>query len=150
MGHFKKKSKTEPEISTASMPDIIFMLLIFFMVTTVLREQEVQVRTILPKAEALTKIEQKRYVSYIWMGPEKLPGNKVGETKVQIDDAIVDDLTNVRTIMYRKLTEEPRLIVSLRVDEESEMGVVTDVQQELRKGGTLRINYSSKRDISNR
>ncbi|MFB3133563.1 MAG: ExbD/TolR family protein, partial [Rhodothermales bacterium] len=65
MGHFKKKSKSEPEISTASMPDIIFMLLIFFMVTTVLREQEVQVRTILPKAEALTKIEQKRYVSYI-------------------------------------------------------------------------------------
>ncbi len=150
MGHFTKKSKTEPTISTASMPDIIFMLLIFFMVTTVLREQEVQVRTILPRAEALTKIEQKRYVSYIWMGPEKLPGNKVGETKVQIDDAIVDDLTNVRTIMYRKLTEEPRLIVSLRVDEESEMGVVTDVQQELRKGGTLRINYSSKRDISNR
>ncbi len=148
-GHFTKKEKPKPEISTASMPDIIFMLLIFFMVTTVLREQEVQVRTILPRAEALTKIEQKRYVSYIWMGPEKLPGRKFGETKVQIDDAIVDDLTNVRTIMYRKLTEEPRLIVSLRVDEESEMGVVTDVQQELRKGGTLRINDSSKRDISN-
>lgn len=149
MGHFTKKSKAKPEISTASLPDIIFMLLIFFMVTTVLREQEVQVRTILPQAEALTKIEQKRYVSYIWMGPEKLRGNKFGETKVQIDDAVVDDLTNIRTIMYRKLTGEPRLIVSLRVDEESEMGIVTDVQQELRKGGTLRINYSSKRDISN-
>ena len=149
MGHFTKKSKAKPEISTASLPDIIFMLLIFFMVTTVLREQEVQVRTILPQAEALTKIEQKRYVSYIWMGPEKLRGNKFGETKVQIDDAVIDDLTNVRTIMYRKLTGEPRLIVSLRVDEESEMGIVTDVQQELRKGGTLRINYSSKRDISN-
>ena len=146
-GHFTKKSKAKPEISTASLPDIIFMLLIFFMVTTVLREQEVQVRTILPKAEALTKIEQKRYVSYIWMGPEKLRGNRFGETKVQIDDSVVEDLTNIRNIMYRKLTEEPRLIVSLRVDEESEMGIVTDVQQELRKGGTLRINYSSKRDI---
>ena len=140
MGHFTKKSKAKPEISTASLPDIIFMLLIFFMVTTVLREQEVQVRTILPQAEALTKIEQKRYVSYIWMGPEKLRGNKFGETKVQIDDAVVDDLTNIRTIMYRKLTGEPRLIVSLRVDEESEMGIVTDVQQDLRKGGTLRIH----------
>ena len=149
MGHFTKKTKAKPEISTASLPDIIFMLLIFFMVTTVLREQEVQVRTILPQAEALTKIEQKRYVSYIWMGPEKLRGNRFGETKVQIDDAVIDDMTNIRTIMYRKLTGEPRLIVSLRVDEESEMGVVTDVQQELRKGGTLRINYSSKRDISN-
>ncbi len=147
--HFTKKSKTQQNIPTASLPDIIFMLLIFFMVTTVLREQDVQVRTILPKAEALTKIEQKRYVSYVWMGPEKLPGNRFGETKVQIDDALIADVTNIRTIMYRKLTEEPRLIVSLRVDEDSEMGIVTDVQQELRKAGTLRINYSSKRDVSN-
>ena len=85
MGHFTKKSKAKPEISTASLPDIIFMLLIFFMVTTVLREQEVQVRTTLPMAEALTKIEQKRYVSYIWMGPEKLAGNRFGDTKVQIE-----------------------------------------------------------------
>ena len=148
-GHFTKKEKPKPEISTASMPDIIFMLLIFFMVTTVLREQEVQVRTVLPKAEALTKIEQKRYVTYVWMGPEKLQRNRLGETKVQIDDSVIDDLTTIRTIMYRKLTEQARLIVSLRVDETSEMGVVTDVQQELRKAGTLRINYSSKRDISN-
>ena len=148
-GHFTKKEKPKPEISTASMPDIIFMLLIFFMVTTVLREQELLVRTILPKAEALTKIEQKRYVTYVWMGPEKLQGNRFGETKVQIDDSVIDDLTNIRTIMYRKLTEQARLIVSLRVDEQSEMGIVTDVQQELRKAGTLRINYSSKRDISN-
>jgi biopolymer transport protein ExbD len=148
--HFKKKAQTSQGIPTASLPDIIFMLLIFFMVTTVLREQDVQVRTILPKAEALTKIEQKRYVSYIWMGPEKLPNNQFGETKVQIDDALIEDLTNIRTIMYRKLTEEPRLIVSLRVDEESEMGIVTDVQQELRKGGTLRVNYSSKRDVQTR
>lgn len=147
--HFKKKTSTKQEIPLASLPDIIFMLLIFFMVTTVLREQDVQVRTILPKAEALTKIEQKRYVSYVWMGPEKLPGNRFGETKVQIDDALIADVTNIRTIMYRKLTEEPRLIVSLRVDEDSEMGIVTDVQQELRKAGTLRINYSSKRDVSN-
>ena len=148
-GHFTKKEKPKPEISTASMPDIIFMLLIFFMVTTVLREQDLLVRTILPKAEALTKIEQKRYFTYVWMGPEKLQGNRLGETKVQIDDSVIDDLTTIRTIMYRKLTEQARLIVSLRVDETSEMGVVTDVQQELRKAGTLRINYSSKRDISN-
>ena len=58
--HFKKKARTKEEIPTASLPDIIFMLLIFFMVTTVLREQELLVRTTLPKAEALTKIEQKR------------------------------------------------------------------------------------------
>lgn len=128
----------------ASMPDIIFMLIIFFMVTTVLRETEVQVRTQLPQAEALTKIEQKRLVSYIYIGPRKLENNQLGETAVQIDDALIDEVPTIRTVMYRKLLEQPRLIVSLRVDEEAEMGIVTDVQQELREAGTLRINYSSR------
>jgi biopolymer transport protein ExbD len=146
-GHFQKKTKTKQEIPTASLPDIIFMLLIFFMVSTVLRETTVQVRTVLPEAEALTKIDQKRLVSYIYVGPKKLDGNRLGETGVQIDDALVEDLTNVRTIMYRKLIEQPRLIVSLKVDETSEMGIVLDVQQELREAGTLRINYSSRREI---
>lgn len=145
--HFKKKTKTKEEIPTTAMPDIIFMLLIFFMVTTVLRETTVQVRTLLPKAEALTKIDQKRLVTYIYIGPKKLEGNRIGETSVQIDDALVEDLGNVRTIMYSKLVEQPRLIVSLKVDETSEMGVVLDIHGELREAGTLRINYSSKREI---
>lgn len=146
--HFSKKSaNTKQDIPTASLPDIIFMLLIFFMVTTVLRETTVQVRTLLPQAEAITKIEQKRLVSYIWIGPRKLGQNQLGDTGVQIDDAIVDELTNIRTIMYRKYQEQPRLIVSMRVDQVSEMGIVQDVQQELRKAGTLRINYSTKRQI---
>jgi biopolymer transport protein ExbD len=145
--HFKKKTSTKQEIPTASLPDIIFMLLIFFMVTTVLRETTVQVRTMLPQAEALTKIDQKRLVSYVYIGPKKLDGNRLGETGVQIDDAVVEDLGDVRTIMYRKLIEQPKLIVSLKVDQTSEMGIVLDVQQEFREAGTLRINYSSKREL---
>ncbi|NNE34572.1 MAG: biopolymer transporter ExbD [Rhodothermales bacterium] len=148
MATFKKKARTKQDIPTASLPDIIFMLLIFFMVTTVLRENEVRVRTTLPQAEALTKIDQKRLVSYIWIGPEKLENFKVGPTAVQIDDALIEDVAGIRTIMYRKLTEQPKLIVSLRVDETSEMGIVQDVEQELRKGGTLRINYSTKRLVN--
>ena len=146
-GHFQKKATTKQDIPTASLPDIIFMLLIFFMVSTVLRETTVQVRTTLPQAEALTKIDQKRLVSYLYIGHRKLDGNRLGETGVQIDDALVEDLTNVRIIMYRKLIEQPRLIVSLKVDQTSEMGIVLDVQQELREAGTLRINYSSRREL---
>ena len=146
-GHFQKKATTKQEIPTASLPDIIFMLLIFFMVSTVLRETTVQVRTTLPQAEALTKIDQKRLVSYIYVGPRKLDGNRLGETGVQIDDALIEDMLAIRTIMYRKLIEQPRLIVSLKVDQTSEMGMVLDVQQELREAGTLRINYSSRREL---
>ena len=146
-GHFKKKQAgTKQDIPTASLPDIIFMLLIFFMVTTVLREVELKVRTTLPQAEAIEKIEQKRLVSYVYVGP-RTSGGGTG-VAVQIDDAIIEDPTTIRTIMYRKLTEEPRMIVSLRVDKEAEAGDLYDVQQELRKAEALRINYSTKRLIN--
>lgn len=138
----KRSADTSPGITTASLPDIIFMLLIFFMVTTVLRETEIQVRTELPEAEALTKIDQRRLISNVYIGPV-IRGPREGETAVQIDDALIEDYTAIRTIMYNQLQEEPRLIVSLRVDRESEMQVVNEVQQELREAGTLRINYSS-------
>jgi len=145
--HFKKKSaKTSQVIPTASLPDIIFMLLIFFMVTTVLRETELLVRTSLPAAEAVEKIEQKRLVSYIYVGPEKLEGNRYGEVSVQIDDAIVDDLNEIRNIMYRKVLDEPQMIISFRVDREVETGMLYDVQAELREAETLRINYSTTRE----
>lgn len=145
MGHFEKKSaKTKQEVPTSAMPDVVFMLLIFFMVTTVLREVTLQVKVDFTEAENIEKIEQKRLVSYIYIGPERLPGNRLGATKVQIDDALIDDITAVRNLMQDKLMEQPKLIVSLRVDQDSETGILTDVQQELRKAGTLRVNYSTK------
>lgn len=148
MAHFKKKAaKTKQEVPTSAMPDIVFMLLIFFMVTTVLREVTLQVRVDFTKAENIEKIEQKRLVSYIYVGPEKRPGNMIGDTKIQIDDAIVKNIKDIRRLMYDKLVEQPKLIVSLRVDHTSEMGLVTDLKQELREAGTLRINYSSKREV---
>ena len=147
MAHFKKKSaKTEQNVPTSAMPDIVFMLLIFFMVTTVLREVELRVQIQYAAAENIEKIEQKRLVSYIYIGPERLGGGQLGETKVQIDDALIDDMGAIRQIMYDKLMEQPKLIVSLRVDRDSEFGIITDVQQELRHAGTLRINYSTLRE----
>lgn len=138
----KRSSDTSPGITTASLPDIIFMLLIFFMVTTVLRETEIQVRTELPDAEALTRIDERRLIANVYIGPV-ISGEREGETAVQIDDALIENYNAIRTIMYNKLQEEPRLIVSLRVDRESEMQIINEVQQELREAGTLRINYSS-------
>lgn len=146
MARFQRKtSDTEPEFTTASLPDIVFMLLIFFMVSTVLREQNIKVRTQLPQAEALTKIDQKRLISKIHIGPLK-KGENEGNTRIQIDDALIENQNAIRTIMYNKLQEQPKLIASLKVDQESEMEVVNEVQQELREAGALRINYSSNRE----
>ncbi|NGP87751.1 ExbD/TolR family protein [Fodinibius halophilus] len=149
MGHFEKKSaKTSQDVPTSAMPDVVFMLLIFFMVTTVLREVTLQVKVDFAKAENIEKIEQKRLVSYIYVGPQKLSGNKLGPTKIQIDDSIIDDVSAVRNIMYDKLREQPKLIVSLRVHDEAEFGKITDIQEELREAGTLRINYSTKQEVN--
>ncbi|TVR31432.1 MAG: biopolymer transporter ExbD [Balneolaceae bacterium] len=148
MSKFKKKqASTKQNVPTSAMPDVVFMLLIFFMVTTVLREVELQVQIDFVEAENIEKIEEKRLVSYIYVGPERLGGGRLGETRVQIDDALVQDMGEIRNVMYDKLMEEPRLIVSLRVDRDSEFGIVTDIQQELRHAGTLRINYSTRRQI---
>ena len=148
MSKFKKKAaNTKQAVPTSAMPDIIFMLLIFFMVVTVLREVELLVRVDFTDAENIEKIEQKRLVSTVWIGPEILGGDQYGDSKVQIDDALVEDLVEIRRLMYDKLLEEPRLIVSLRVDETSEMGLISDVQQELREAMTLRINYSTLREL---
>lgn len=148
MAHFEKKSaKTSQDVPTSAMPDVVFMLLIFFMVTTVLREVTLKVKVNFAEAENIEKIEQKRLVSYIYIGPEKLPGNKLGKSQIQIDDAIIEDVSAVRNIMYDKYKQQPKLIVSLRVHDETEFGIVTDVEQELREAGTLRLNYSTKQEV---
>jgi biopolymer transport protein ExbD len=148
MAHFKKKqAKTKQEVPTTAMPDIIFILLIFFMVVTVLREVEMLVRQNLTVAENIERIEEKRLVSYIYIGPEIIGAGQYGETRIQVDDALVDraDFRMIQNVMRERRIQEPRLIVSLRVDEESEMGIVSDVKQELRKADALRINYSTRR-----
>jgi biopolymer transport protein ExbD len=144
--HFKKKSaNTKQEIPTASLPDIIFMLLIFFMVTTVLRETELLVNVSIPQAEAIEKIDQKRLIQYVYIGPERLEDG-LGEPAVQLDDAIVRELPDIRQAMYSRLRDEPRTIVSMRVDRDVETGLLYDVQQELREAEALRVNYSTSRE----
>tara|TARA_R110002096_G_scaffold329006_1_gene522981 strand:- start:17799 stop:18245 length:447 start_codon:yes stop_codon:yes gene_type:complete len=147
MAHFKKKQAgSKQEIPTSAMPDVVFMLLFFFMVTTVLREVTLKVRIDLTEAGNIEKIEEKRLVSYIYIGPEKLNNNQLGEDKIQIDDALVEDIPSIRKLMYDKLLEEPRMIVSLRVDKDSEFGVLTDVQEELKQASAFRVNYSTKNE----
>ena len=130
----KKRAYSKTEIPTSSMPDIVFMLLLFFMVSTTLREVDVLVQFQLPEAEAIEKIENKRLVAYVWVG-------KTGQ--IQINDNLVE-IKEIGAIMYQKRVEIPEVIVSFRVDKNSDMGIVTDIQQELRKVDARRINYSAR------
>lgn len=133
----KKQASTKQSIPTASLPDIIFMLLIFFMVTTVMREVEVKVRYSLPDAVTTEKIDNKRLLSYVWIGSDE---------RIQIDDSIVP-VAAIADLAYQKRVNNPNIIMSLRIDKGSRMGIVSDVQQQLRRADALRINYSALKKL---
>ncbi|HKJ68105.1 MAG TPA: biopolymer transporter ExbD [bacterium] len=130
---FKRKEESSGDIPTSSLPDIIFMLLIFFMVSTVLKEYQ-GLSVILPEAEKIEKLETKRHVTYVWIAKDGT---------VSIDDKLME-MDNVRHIMYEKRVNDPQITVSLRADKGSNMGLITDFHQELREADALKINYSSR------
>lgn len=152
MAKFERKGKNKmPAISTASLPDIVFMLLFFFMVSTTLRETELFVKNRIPSATEVVKLEKKSLVSYIYIGPpttsyQRLYGT---EPRIQLNDsfksldAIRDFISSERDALGE--SDRPFLTISLKVDEETRMGIVTDVKQELRKASALKINYAAKR-----
>lgn len=152
MGRFKKKGKKEiPAVSTSSLPDIIFMLLFFFMVATVMRETTLYVNIKVPKATEVQKLEKKSAVSYIYIGVPKQPGIYGTEPRIQLNDAISEVEDVQKFVISEKESARPEdrpfLTTSFKVDEETKMGLVTDVKQELRKAGAFKINYSSRKDL---
>lgn len=151
MSKFKKNSKSSNDIPTAALPDIIFMLLFFFMVTTVLRETDIMVKQKLPKATQLTKIERKSLVSYIYMGEPKNTSLLGVEPKIQVNDVFVvkEDIIQFVNQEKDKLSEVERdqITMSMKVDVGVKMGIVSDVQQELRKANARKLLYSSLKGL---
>ena len=131
--NFSRKTQLSSEIPTSSMPDIIFMLLIFFMVTTVLREYSGQPVNI-PKAEKIEKLKGKRHTAHIWVSKEGL---------VSINDRLFS-VQDVAKIMYEKRVSDPQIIVSLKADEEAKMELISSIHEELREADALKLNYSTK------
>lgn len=146
----KKRGASTPEISTASLPDIIFMLLFFFMVVTVMKESSLKVQVTIPNATELEKLERKSLVHHIYIGKPTAQYQKQYGTapRMQLNDqfAIVDDIPLFLEQEKLKVNEKERdfLTTSLRVDKEATMGIVSDVKTKLRKSNQLKINYSAR------
>jgi len=152
MAKFKKKSDTSQEIPTASLPDIIFMLLFFFMVTTVLRETTINVQQRVPNASELRKLTRKSLVSYLYMGkPKKSQWGT--EPKIQANDVFIDtkDIVLWVTQEKDKLSEVERdqITIALKVDREVKMGLVSDVQLKLREANARKLLYTAIQDLVN-
>ena len=152
MARFKtKKGKGSPGINTSSLPDIIFMLLFFFMVSTTMREVTVRVKQNMPEATEVQKLEKKSLVSFIYIGEPKNTKMFGTNSRIQLNDvfASVDDIPEFIAKERESRDEADRkfLTTSLKVDGDTKMGIVTDVKQELRKAGAFKINYSTRKKV---
>ncbi|MEG0601790.1 MAG: biopolymer transporter ExbD [Mucinivorans sp.] len=146
---FRKKKKGMPGISTASLPDVVFMLLFFFMVSTSMREVELKVDSTPPRASEVQKLEKKSLVSYIYVGPPvKQHRARYGDaSRIQLNDAFsTKELIGEFVAAERDKLDEsdrPSMTVSIKANATTRMGIITDIKKELRRANALKISYAA-------
>tara|TARA_R110000868_G_scaffold3024_4_gene20333 strand:- start:888 stop:1364 length:477 start_codon:yes stop_codon:yes gene_type:complete len=151
MAKFKKKKGGEmPAVNTASLPDIVFILLFFFMVATTMRKTTLKVNNNLPYADQVEKLDKKDLVMYIYAGKPSDAYKQYGtESRIQLNDkfAGVEDIAAFIASERASKREElvPFLTTALKVDKDANMGLIGDIKQELRKVNALKINYTTKK-----
>lgn len=149
----KKGGKETPPISTASLPDVIFMILFFFMTTTSMKETDLRVHFTLPEATEVQKLEKKSLVSYIYVGqPTAQLQAKFGTApRIQLNDtySTPQDILDFIASERDKLNESDRnsMSVVIKADRYTRMGIITEVKQELRKANALRVTYSASKSL---
>lgn len=149
MSKFNKGEKRGmPELNTSSLPDLVFSILFFFMCITHMREDNPLVFVNTPRADQVVKLENKSLVTTVLVGRPK--DKKYGvESRIQFNDDflelenVVPKMTQARQSM--KEADQPKMQVSMKIDKDTKMGIVTDLKTQLRKAQTLKISYSAKK-----
>ncbi|MCY4161511.1 MAG: biopolymer transporter ExbD [Flavobacteriaceae bacterium] len=146
----KKKSGDLPAISTASLPDIVFMLLFFFMVATVMRDSTLMVSNVLPTADQVQKLDKKDRIMYIYAGKPSIRYRETfgNQARIQLNDKFADVEDVGPFVLAERASKRQELqnvlTTALKVDGETKMGLITDIKQELRKVSALKINYTTR------
>lgn len=149
MSIIKRTRREVPLLNTAALPDLIFTVLFFFITVTHMREVTLKVKYRVPEGTELTKLTKKSAVTYIYIGKptQDMRATAGDDTHIQINDkyvdlaAVTDYVAAERSRMSPE--DEQAMSVSVKADRETEMGMITDVKQALRKAGALRVNYSA-------
>ena len=153
MSRFKRqRPRTVPALNVASLPDLIFTVLFFFMIVTHMRDVDPKVQYNVPEGTELTKEVNKSGLVYLFIGkPVDAQGRVIAdEPRIQMDNryVTVDEIGAEIEKERSRMSEEDRqrLTVSIRADRDTEMGLINDVKQALRKAGALNINYSATKE----
>ncbi len=149
MSMFRRRLRRDvPALNTASLPDLIFTVLFFFMIVTHMRQVTLKVQYQVPAGTELTKLTKKSAVTYIYIGERREErGERRENSCIQMNDKLisVDEIQDY--VIAERNTMSPddaaAMTVSIKADRQVPMGVITDVKQALRKANALRINYSA-------
>lgn len=153
MSKFKKKKSGElPPVSTAALPDIVFMLLFFFMTVTTFKKDDYKVKQDLPSANQVQTLDKTDKVIYIYAGKPSQQYQKVHGTqaKIQLNDKFAD-VSEIKDYWFNTINNDlgPEFqnvaITALKVDKETNMGLIADIKQQLREINALKINYTTKK-----
>ena len=144
-----KEKREMPEMNTSSLPDLIFTILFFFMIVTTMREVTLKVKFVVPAGTELEKLEKKSCVSFIYVGPptDQLRAQMGSGTRIQLNDRyaepreVMDFVAQERTTMPDPASQ----VMSMKIDQHTQMGIITDIKEVLRKSWALKINYSATR-----
>lgn len=147
MAKFKKKANVKQDIPTSSMPDVVFMLLFFFMVTTTLRDTSINVQQRLPEASQMRKLQRKTLVAYLYVGEPKKVEQWGKEPKIQANDVFIQPKEIIQWVNTAKSnldeSERDQLTVALKVDNDTKRGIIADIETELRKANARKLLYST-------
>jgi biopolymer transport protein ExbD len=145
----KKGSREMPEMNTSSLPDLIFTILFFFMIVTTMREVTLKVKTVTPKGTELEKLEKKSAVSFIYVGPptDQLRAQYGSSTRIQLNDryAETNEIMDFIAQERQSMSDQSQQVISIKADQRTQMGYITDIKEVLRKSWALKINYSAER-----
>ena len=149
MSIFRREHHEVPGLNTASLPDLIFTVLFFFMIVTHMRKVTLKVKYRVPAGTELTHLTKKSSVTYLYIGrPSDRMGKQVGDgMRIQVNDkyadlsAVTDYMATERNNMEPE--DAKNMTVSIKADRQVKMGLITDVKQALRRAGALKVNYSA-------
>ena len=143
----KKGSREMPEMNTSSLPDLIFTILFFFMIVTTMREVTLKVKFVVPAGTELEKLEKKSAVSFVYVGPptDQLRAQFGSSTRIQLNDRYAEPSEVMDFVLQERQSrsDQSAQVISIKADQKTQMGYITDIKEVLRKSWALKINYSA-------
>jgi biopolymer transport protein ExbD len=152
MSKFRKSTNREvPALNTASLPDLIFTILFFFMIVTNMRSVPVMIQFEVPTATELQKLKEKSLLVYIMIGKPYKNSMKSTDILIQLNSDFVslEEIPERLQALKKKvpIEEQEKMITVLKIDKNTPMGLVNDIKENLREAGILTIHYSVEKNM---